>query len=283
MNHKLIYQLREFGLTPNKILSRVIGSSIRPIIANSLPKSGTNLLSRALSFVPAAYRIPKRTLSIPRYNELQIRNIVSGLKNNQIAVAHLRYSDSIEHHFQNSGICHLLMFRDLRDVIVSAAHYIGSMDNSHEGYEAMRNLPLQDRITLLLGEDELNQNKDGKLSACREKLFDFPEEVRSFMDWLPSENIQVIKYENLIGPEGGGTSDAQVNELVRIANYIGWKVNKNELIEAAKKIYYTKSKTFRAGGQGGWEKYFTGYHKSRFKALLGNELISLGYERDMDW
>jgi hypothetical protein len=172
------------------------------------------------------------------------------------------------------------MFRDLRDVIVSAAHYIGSMDKSHEGYEAMCNLPMRDRISLLLGEDKLLQNKNVQF---REKLFDFPEEVRSFMGWLLSENILVVKYENLIGSEGGGTSDAQVTELARIADYIGWKVNENELIEIANKIYYTKSKTYRKGGQGGWKNYFTEYHKAHFKALLGNELVSLGYERDMDW
>lgn len=280
MNYKIIYQLREFGLTPGKLLSRFLVSCTRPIIANSLPKSGTNLLSRALSFVPAAYRIPRRTLSIPRYNESKICDIIQGLKNNQIAVAHLRYSHTIESLFKDSNICHFLMFRDLRDVIVSAAHYIGSMDKSHEGYEVMHNLPMQDRISLFLGEDKLLQNK--KIQS-RDKLFDFAEEVRSFTDWLSSENILVIKYENLIGSEGGGTSDAQLTELTRIADYIGWKTNKDELIEIAGKIYYTKSKTFRKGGQGGWKNYFTEYHKSRFKILLGNELVKLGYERDMNW
>jgi hypothetical protein len=207
---------------------------------------------------------------------------MSGLKNGQVAVAHLRYSSNIAAHLQNSGICHLLMFRDLRDVIVSAAHYIGSMDKSHVGYEAMCNLPMRDRISLLLGDcdNKLLKNKDEQI---RDKLFDFPEEVRSFMDWLPSENILVVKYENLIGSEGGGTSDAQVTELARIVDYIGWKANENELFEIGEKIYYTKSKTFRKSGQGGWKNYFTKYHKSRFKALLGNELVSLGYERDMDW
>jgi hypothetical protein len=43
------------------------------------------------------------------------------------------------------------------------------------------------------------------------------------------------------------------------------------------------SKTFRKGQTGEWEKYFDSEHKKLFKKCAGEMLITLGYEKDMDW
>jgi len=39
----------------------------------------------------------------------------------------------------------------------------------------------------------------------------------------------------------------------------------------------------RNGAVGDWQNHFTAAEKSRFKALAGDLLVALGYERDLDW
>ena len=43
------------------------------------------------------------------------------------------------------------------------------------------------------------------------------------------------------------------------------------------------SPTFRAGRVGSWKAYFDDELKALFKAVLGEELIFLGYESDDKW
>jgi hypothetical protein len=44
-----------------------------------------------------------------------------------------------------------------------------------------------------------------------------------------------------------------------------------------------RSKTFRKGKTGGWQKHFSAEHKALFKNYAGDLLIDLGYEKDLDW
>jgi len=44
-----------------------------------------------------------------------------------------------------------------------------------------------------------------------------------------------------------------------------------------------KSPTFRSGKTGEWKKHFTDEHKEIFKAVAGDLLVKLGYEKNNDW
>lgn len=175
------------------------------------------------------------------------------------------------------------MFRDLRDVLVSAAHYIGSMDKAHVGYHVMRDLSIDERIGYMLGEETQKGNTDNFRARETSSGLSFPDEVRSFLMWLDRSDVLMVKYENLIGPDGGGSRELQLGELKKIGGFIGWTPRQADLDAVASRIYYRKAKTFRSGGQGGWKDAFTEKNKSLFKDLLGDDLVRLGYERDLNW
>jgi hypothetical protein len=40
---------------------------------------------------------------------------------------------------------------------------------------------------------------------------------------------------------------------------------------------------FRKGVAGDWHNYFKPEHVAKFKELLGDRLIDLGYEKDLEW
>lgn len=60
--------------------------------------------------------------------------------------------------------------------------------------------------------------------------------------------------------------------------------NVNEIVTiACNNINPRRSHTFRKGKVGGWKELYTDEHKDQMKAVAGELLIQLGYERTLDW
>jgi hypothetical protein len=93
----------------------------------------------------------------------------------------------------------------------------------------------------------------------------------------------VIKYEDLVGPMGGGSLEVQKNTILAIAKQLNVPLSENEALELGKAIY-GHSITFRVGQIGNWKRYFKEIHKEQFKnSQLQKVLVQLGYEKDDTW
>jgi hypothetical protein len=86
----------------------------------------------------------------------------------------------------------------------------------------------------------------------------------------------------LVGPRGGGTRDAQIEELENIARHVGIWHGPHEIEQLSERAF-GGTRTFRKGTIGSWQNHFSAEHKRVFKELAGNLLIDLGYEQDHDW
>ena len=108
-------------------------------------------------------------------------------------------------------------------------------------------------------------------------------------------NNLVCRYEDLVGIMGGGTQEAQLAELERIARFLRVPLSQVDLSIIASQLYgdeinpfgkegfkhYTS--TFQNGKIGAWKTAFNEEHKAAFKKKLGSALIELGYEKDDNW
>ncbi len=116
-----------------------------------------------------------------------------------------------------------------------------------------------------------------------EPLWDINTRYSSFMPWLNQEINFTVRFEDLIGPKGGGDSHTQISTLTGVADHLGLKLSSKKILQVADRLYNPKSLTFRKGRIGGWKAMFNDEHKKVFKKLAGELLIELGYEKDMDW
>jgi hypothetical protein len=91
-----------------------------------------------------------------------------------------------------------------------------------------------------------------------------------------------VTFEKLVGPQGGGSRAAQIDELRRLADHLGFRFSPDTLERIADQVF-GGTNTFRKGVIGGWRDHFTPAHKAAFKDLAGPLLIELGYETDNDW
>ena len=82
--------------------------------------------------------------------------------------------------------------------------------------------------------------------------------------------------------KGGGTRERQIETLKKMMSYLNIEVSQERLDYAADNLWGS-SGTFRKGRIGSWKESFDENNKELFKAVMGQELIELGYEQDNNW
>lgn len=109
------------------------------------------------------------------------------------------------------------------------------------------------------------------------------EVFNKFLPWMKSPNCCALRFEALLGPQGGSYSEKdQIAELRKIANALQLDISDEMLLEAFQ-ASFGKGTIFSKGKAGTWKDYFSQEHKDHFKELLGDVLIELGYENDDNW
>jgi hypothetical protein len=175
------------------------------------------------------------------------------------------------------------IYRDLRDVVISLFFMWKNGRGADQWPRRYFSEKLQsdsERISFLIsGWGE----KGGFLKDAPETV-DFPNITERFignLPWLSDPNCMKIKYEDLLSQE------RQNHILSKMATYLLDTDHPRTIEKTVEKMKRgfapSLSKTFRKGQTGEWEKYFDSEHKKLFKKCAGEMLITLGYEKDMDW
>ncbi len=279
------------------VLSDAAVGSPPPFLVNSLPKSGTNLLSKAVSMFPGirtegmgldqsvaqvfrkngdggAIKIP---IGVDRPRSVPLTSVQSYLrtfKGGDFINTHVPYSEAFAGLLQNTKMKMLLIIRDPRDVVVSHANFLMSNKN-HFLHPTYRALSASERIL---------RSITGLRPADPEgpMLLSIDDRYRSVLPWAARPFNYTTFFEKLIGREGGGSSRVQLNELRRIARHLGIAPDTDMLAQVASRLF-GNSPTFHKGAIGSWRDSFSEKHKHVFKEIAGELLIELGYETDYDW
>jgi hypothetical protein len=101
--------------------------------------------------------------------------------------------------------------------------------------------------------------------------------------WLDSEACLVVRFEDLVGPEGGGEEATQMVTLKTMYDYIGLDVDEAWMKKLRDRLFSASTPTFRRGAIGGWRDHFDDETRALFKRVAGEALVRYGYEKDDDW
>lgn len=277
------------------------------ILANSLPKSGTHVLTRILDlsgfqgnnlhFSSVMTRrgsrnpikIIKNILTTSRnekngfcldldgnnyLKEKYLKMYFNIFNENTYSQAHLPYAENLENILEDNNIKMLYIIRDPRDVLVSHFHH-HLRDKSYDGYKLM-NLKENDKDRILLSLYGFNHNTNYPTLSLKER-------VNRSKGWYFSrnKNICAIKFEDIIGLEGSSSEEKQIESIQKIENFLN--LEKNFLLQQKNKIYHQNAETFRKGQVKDWINYLSGDLKKNVKDEIGEVLIELGYENDTNW
>ena len=272
------------------------------VVANSIPKSGTNLLVRLLTllgfeqtsemgirsrlvagpFSPARKLLRARSkekvtigvVSPQRIDRRWLERRLSRVPDGYFVSAHCVYSPELASLFAGERMRVVCILRDPRDVAVSQMHHI-KQRKEHFAHEAFLKLP-SDHERLL------HSIRGGELGGRRLQSLD--ERYRQFLGWQDDDNAMVIKFEDLVGPRGGGSAEAQRCTVERVARHLGVSANEETVPSPSiEEGLYGLGRTFRKGQIGGWRSEFSEEHARAARAVAGPLLVELGYEADPDW
>jgi hypothetical protein len=251
---------RRFGLTPQKLASRVSPGGLPKVLCVSLPKAGTHLIERAVCLHPRLYRRILPTLNPENVGLRGLEGVLGRLRPGQVAVAHLPFEEAYPSLLE--GVKAFFVIRDPRDIAVSLAHYIGRRGD-HPLHVAYRERPdLRARIELaILGDAEARPPAPSLESV-----------LAGFAGWLESGAL-VVRYEDLIGERGGGDPEAQERALERIYDHLGLEMPAG----LPGRIFSADSPTFRKGAIGQWREHFDAGLQAPFEQEAGRWMEVYGY------
>ncbi len=219
------------------------------------PKCGTHLLVSMLHQFGIKYKFPN---GCPHITLTGISK-ATHLKNNEKYIGTLR---------------------DPRDFFISLIQWIDSAKDRSVP-DAYKNVDMDTKLSWAI---------NGTTPAQYKGLTSFPSHIQALYDLdalskNPSpSNLLLLFFEDLIGPELGGSSgEAQLNSIRKILDFTGTVASDEKIKEVAKamiggSITYTPKKKV-----GRWKDYFKEHHVRDFKLKHNALLVSLSYEKDENW
>ena len=268
------------------------GNEFKPrYYLNGFPKAGLHLLTMLVMGVCRPYVDTFRDMWAGTFHGNAWTNQVGDLRFilyriGQVPAGH--YLQAHAGHFQElemmlrwSGVAHVFIVRDLRDVAVSQAHHIISSDG-------IRNMhPAKKAYTFLGGFDEV-------LAAVIEGLGPFPgvmERWKLYAPWLDVEETLVVRYEEARTDLEATARAVLEHGLAQIYPLQGeqLKIEASIFDEQVKGMLATGgnptlSPTYRKARVGDWREAFTEKHKDLWKKHDPDGwLVRLGYEDSEDW
>lgn len=164
----------------------------------------------------------------------------------------------------------ILNIRDPRDVMVSFVNYLcgrtGRGFGNFAGYQVMSRVlnkfdSFEERLTYAL--EDVNFPGHGDLRDLY-WLFKHP-------------YVCTVRFEELVGPNGGGSREEQVEAINRILTHLNVREDPAELAE---KVYNPRAFTFHKGKSGSWREHYTPRQLDLFERRFGEILDLFGYRQE---
>ena len=257
------------------------------ILANSPPKAGTHVLSTLLDQMPKVmfsgrhynpndFRIRQDDDSREsrRYDWSEIERQYGRVRPGQYATGHFPASPEFQEIVHRLDLRTIVIFRDPRDMVVSAAHYIRGLKRHplHEIYRAFGSV-----------EEAVDAAMSGVSGPDGRGHPSIADRIAGYLPWLDDERVLTVRFEDLVGENGGGSRSAQLQAVSDIAAHIERPLSGAALQAVCDKVFAPTSATFRKGQIADWKNHLTDEQVERFRIELGDQLIRLGYENSLHW
>jgi hypothetical protein len=222
------------------------------IYINSIPKSGTHLAMKTIGLI-CDLKYTGLALDSSGYFNETAYNLKQIYNNKIIYGSHQPFSNysKVTSFFNNEKIKLFLIIRDPRDLIVSTAYWIKKVNNLDCDVKIL--------IDHIIESDQIKNDYE-----------------ELYFAWRRNCNSLTIKFEKLIGQEGGGSNQDKTNTINEIINYLEIKPSTN-LINTIENKIYGETASFREGKINSWKKEFTKEQINKVNQKFKQLIIDLGY------
>lgn len=265
------------------------------VLVTSVPKSGTNMLHSTLEQFPALHerqslglnRSLRRhpfSLASPFFRQhcemgvaspvrvplAAAKHSLGRLKPGEFAIGHIPFDQGLLDAVLKLGIRPILVIRDPRDVLISSAHHTDTRpDHFLSGTMAGLNSDRARFSFLIKGGETLDGTRQLGLA----------QQIESVLGWYHSPNCLTVRFEDLVGPNGGGSEELQIATIQGIGRFLGVELPSNEARQIGAAMF-GQGRTFRAGTIAAWQNRFDGETHKLFMSKVAAAAAELGYVYD---
>ena len=102
--------------------------------------------------------------------------------------------------------------------------------------------------------------------------------MQTYAGWLDDPDCLIVKFEDLVGSQGGGSDERQTAAVASIAQHVGLALDDADVQAVAGQVFNRGAQTFRKGAIGDWRNHFSAEHITAFEETGGQELLqTYGY------
>ncbi len=192
----------------------------------------------------------------------------------------------------------VIVVRDFRDILVSLIHWVdkridkGHLMNPNMTYSWVPEKILHEWMQFSFFQKMEHLIQGGFHPEVLHFGDEFLKECKNMKYYLPRVKFPcIVKFENLIGPKGGGSLETQKNEIRKIAGSIGISLSTKELDYLCDNLFGIRNVdkgtgydiTFRKGQTGDWKQSFNSYTVGLFKEKYNETLLQFEYETIDNW
>lgn len=242
-------------------------------IIHAIPKCGTHLIERMITLLTDK-NIHTTGLSLETLKDFENRHLILRIFQG--------YNSSAINFLEKNDYKAIAMIRDPRDALISFVFYM----REYKGCGQRR-----DFFFVSPNFDELSF--DEQLTALIEGGYGMLSYLNFYgarAGWSLDPYCLRIKYEDLVGKEGGGNNELQLQAILDIAQYLNIELTDSKLQFILDNIYVKtgndvmiNKNVFTRASKGNWSNFFNQKHRDMFKRAAGKLLIDLGYEKDYNW
>jgi hypothetical protein len=260
------------------------------VIVVTIARSGTHLFDSVLERLPPYRRAPKVGLNaklrkhpvnwipggtrviagIGRPYPVRIQAVQHALRRiprGCYGAAQMAYDPAVMELVRKRGMAAIVGVRDPRDVLVS--QYMLAKDNADQPlHHAVTAAGTQSAGLTLLLDDNLVDDEHRRAGMGRQ--------IDSLLGWVEQPDVLTVRFEDLIGPRGGGDAAAQVDAILRVAGHLGVALDEEGAARVGEDMF-GKGKTFRRGVSGGWRDHIDRETHDLLVDRIGERLERLGY------
>jgi hypothetical protein len=163
----------------------------------------------------------------------------------------------------------LFMYRDPRDVVLSMVNFL--CGKTAQGFGTFSEFQVFSRI--LTSKATL----EAQLAyALGDPAFPGADDYTRCLWLLEHPDVCRVSFEELVGPEGGGSADAQRQAIERIVAFLGFEADASAL---AGRLFRRDAFSFYKGQIGAWREVFTPELEELAERRYGDVLELYGYRR----
>ncbi|WP_448428322.1 sulfotransferase domain-containing protein [Mycolicibacterium sp. XJ2546] len=250
------------------------------VFVNSVPKSGTHLLTQIVeglesnddwgTFLNSCPSLTMREVSAESVKR-EMQKLVPG----ETARGHVFWHHSLAEFLTKDRIVSYLIYRDPRDVALSEARYLTSMNRYHRMHRVYKGLQPDEALMLSI--------KGWPGSAYRDVYYpDIGTRYSRYTGWLTHETTLAVRFEDLRSTDAASWIRRIVGHYVNASGH-GEAAADQMVLRATRSVNPYRSHTYRQGKSGAWREAYKPEHLEAFHNVAGSLLVELGYESDDSW